>query len=45
MVSSVLEMEDAEVASSSPTANPNTVASHYRRGLEKLRALCAEEAP
>ena len=26
-------------------ANPNTVASHYRRGLEKLRALCAEEAP
>lgn len=26
-------------------ANPNTVASHYRRGLEKLRALCAEEVP
>lgn len=24
-------------------ANPNTVASHYRRGLEKLRTLCAEE--
>ena len=26
-------------------ANQNTVASHYRRGLEKLRTLCAEEVP
>ena len=26
-------------------ANPNTVASHYRRALEKLRQDCAEDAP
>ena len=25
--------------------NANTAASHYRRGLEKLRTLCAEERP
>lgn len=26
-------------------ANQNTVASHYRRGIEKLRELCAEDRP
>lgn len=26
-------------------ANQSTVASHYRRGIEKLRELCAEDRP
>ncbi len=26
-------------------ANQNTIASHYRRGIEKLRELCAEDKP
>ena len=26
-------------------ANQNTIASHYRRGIEKLREFCAEDKP